>query len=126
MGKSIYYKGIKLGPMGLPAALIEKSRAKRTNRKRKFYYVTFHTEFEKTAPKNLIVMYDIPHEKKKERDWFRRQLKNFHYIMIQKSVWVGPSPLPKGFIEYAKLIGLKGGLKTFKLARPYKQGKVHI
>lgn len=107
--------------MGLPAALFEKSRAKKINRKRNFYYVTFHTEFEKTAPKNLIVMYDIPHEKKKERDWFRRQLKNFDYIMIQKSVWVGPSPLPKDFREYVKLIGLKKQLKTFKLAKPYKE-----
>lgn len=126
MGRSIYYKGIKLGPMGLPAFLFEKSRAKKTNRKRNFYYVTFRTQFEKVAPKNLIVMYDIPHEKKKERDWFRRQLKNFDYVMIQKSVWVGPSPLPKDFLEYVKLIGLKNKLKTFKLAKPYRRGKVHI
>lgn len=65
-------------------------------------------------------MYDIPHEKKKERDWFRRQLKKFHYAMIQKSVWVGPSPLPRDFLDYVKLIGLKKQLKTFKLAKPYE------
>lgn len=64
-------------------------------------------------------MYDIPHEKKKERDWFRRQLKNFDYTMIQKSVWVGPSPLPKDFRDYVELIGLRKQLKTFKLARSY-------
>lgn len=64
-------------------------------------------------------MYDIPHAKKKERDWFRRHLKKFDYIMIQKSVWVGPSPLPREFVSYVKEIGLKDELKTFKLARPY-------
>src|SRR3989344_2562284 len=55
--------------------------------------------------------------KKKERDWFRRQLKNFDYTMIQRSVWVGPSPLPKEFLDYVKAIGLRDHLKTFKLAK---------
>ena len=79
----------------------------------------FHSMFAETAPRNLIVMYDIPHEKKKERDWFRRHLKKFNYMMIQKSVWVGPSPLPKDFLDYVKSIGLLNQLKTFKLAKPY-------
>src|SRR3989344_5254871 len=100
--KLIYYKGIKLGPLGLPAFLFEGKKIKQGNRKRNFY-VTFPSSFEKSSPKNLIVMYDIPHEKKKERDWFRRQLVNFDYIMIQKSVWVGPSPLPKEFMDYVKI-----------------------
>ena len=64
-------------------------------------------------------MYDIPHEKKKERDWFRRHLKKFNYIMIQKSVWIGPSPLSKDFLDYVESIGLKEKLKTFKLAKPF-------
>jgi len=117
--RPIYYKGIKLGAFGLPDFSSKNSCIKKDNRKRKFYYVTFSSPFDKKATKNLIVMYDIPHEKKKERDWFRRQLKNFHYIMIQKSVWVGPSPLPKDFVDYVGSIGLKNELKTFKLAKPY-------
>ena len=64
-------------------------------------------------------MYDVPYEKKKERDWFRRTLVKFGYIMIQKSVWVGPSPLPEEFIEYVKAINLAKGLKTFTLAKSY-------
>jgi hypothetical protein len=39
--------------------------------------------------------------------------------MIQKSVWVGPSPLPKDFLDYVKSIGLLNQLKTLKLAKPY-------
>lgn len=71
-------------------------------------------------------MYDIPYQKKKERDWFRRQLKKFDYIMIQKSVWVGPSPLPKEFMDYIKAIGLRSQLKTFKLAKAYSKQKNNI
>jgi DNA-binding transcriptional regulator PaaX len=124
MAKTFYYKGVKVNIFGLPVSKdVAKSRIKKDHRKRKFYHLTFQSKFEKNAPKNLIVMYDIPHEKSKERDWFRRQLRNFDYIMIQKSVWVGPSPLPKEFMDYIKLIGLKDKLKTFKLAKSYQNLK---
>jgi CRISPR/Cas system-associated endoribonuclease Cas2 len=105
--------------VGLPVGRNVKSRIKKVSRKRNFYYIKFDSPFGNSSPKNLIVMYDIPHEQKKERDWFRRQLVNFGYIMIQKSVWVGPSPLPKEFVDYVKMLGLKDKLKTFKLAKPY-------
>ncbi len=72
------------------------------------------------SPKNLLVMFDVPISQKAEREWFRFHLKKFGYVMIQKSVWVGPSPLPKDFLEYLKEIKLKECIKTFKLARSYK------
>ena len=65
-------------------------------------------------------MFDIPVEKKGEREWFRWHLKKFGYIMIQHSVWVGPSPLPKEFLDYVKSIKLDKCIKTFKLEKPYK------
>lgn len=83
------------------------------------YLKSFDFSFKNSAPKNLLLMYDIPHTRKKERDWFRRQLKNFDFIMIQKSVWVGPSPLPADFSAYLKRIGLNKEFKTFKLAKSY-------
>ncbi len=119
MGKIFNYKGVRVNAFGLPVGNKSKSQINSNQRKKEPYHDTFYSIFEKSAPKNLIVMYDIPHEKKKERDWFRRQLKKFDYIMIQKSVWVGPSPLPKDFRDYVKSIGLKNKLKTFKLARSY-------
>ena len=79
----------------------------------------FSCPFPKDAPKNLIVMYDIPQDKKPKRDWFRFHLRKFGYEMIQKSVWVGPSPLPKEFISYVKQIHLNETIKTFKLAKNY-------
>jgi DNA-binding transcriptional regulator PaaX len=74
---------------------------------------------ENSGPKNLLLLYDIPENKKGERDWFRRTLIKFSFVMIQRSVWVGPSPLPKEFLDYIKLIGLKDSIKTFKLEKGY-------
>ncbi|OGI95149.1 hypothetical protein A2917_00645 [Candidatus Nomurabacteria bacterium RIFCSPLOWO2_01_FULL_42_17] len=79
----------------------------------------FYCKFEKDAPKNLMVMFDIPETKKAEREWLRWHLKKFNYSMIQKSVWVGPSPLPEEFLEYIEKIKIKDGFKTFKLAKEY-------
>lgn len=120
-GKTYFYKGVRVNAFGLPIfdQSYKKDHVDNKSRKKRFYYIDFKSSFEKNRPKNLVVMYDIPHEKKVERDWFRRQLKKFDYIMIQKSVWVGPSPLPKDFMDYVKLIGLKNKLKTFRLAKPF-------
>jgi len=115
--KVFFYKGVRVNSFGIPISPKNKrDRIKKRNRKRTFYHVSFSSPFKKDSSKNLLVMYDIPHTKKKERDWFRRQLKNFDFIMIQKSVWVGPSPLPKDFLDYLKI---EDNFKTFKLAKSY-------
>lgn len=75
---------------------------------------------ENNGPKNLLLLYDIPEDKKSERNWFRRTLVKFGFVMIQRSVWVGPSPLPKEFIDYIKEIKLKDTIKTFKLEKDYE------
>lgn len=82
----------------------------------------FSVCFPKDAPKNLIVMYDIPEHKKAEREWLRFQLRKFGYTMIHKSVWVGPSPLPREFISYVRHLHLSKNIKTLKLAKSYKEG----
>jgi len=79
----------------------------------------FKSPFGKSTPKDLLLIFDVPEVEKGEREWLRLHLKKFGYIMIQKSVWVGPSPLPKEFLEYLKTIGMKTMIKTFKLAKPY-------
>jgi DNA-binding transcriptional regulator PaaX len=86
----------------------------------------FSASFPKSAPKNLLVMFDIPETKKAEREWFRFHLKKFNYEMIQRSVWVGPSPLPEEFLKYLKDIKLTGCVKTFKLARSYEKYQKNI
>lgn len=117
-----YYKGMRVNSFGVPVSKEKKRiRIKQKNRKRSFYSAIFPSPFLKDAPKNLIVMYDIPHPQKKERDWFRRHLIRFGYIMIQKSVWVGPSPLPKDFLEYLKEIKIGDDFMTFKLVKPHDE-----
>jgi DNA-binding transcriptional regulator PaaX len=86
--------------------------------------VKFASSFPLNAPKNLLLMFDIPESKRAERNWLRLHLKEFQYHMIQKSVWVGPNPLPKKFAAHAKEIGLSKYVKTFKLAKPYQINKM--
>lgn len=118
--RTIRYKGMRVNAFGLPVfSSSTKDGNKKFIRKRSLYHVSFTSFFKEDAPKNLIVMYDIPHNLKKERDWFRRHLIKFGYIMIQKSVWVGPSPLPKNFLDYLKEIKIGDSFKTFKLAKSY-------
>ena len=114
--KKFKYKGVSVNLIGLPSLDNSKKEGQIVKRQ---YLRSFISNFQKDAPKNLLLMYDIPHVMKKERDWFRRQLKNFDFIMIQKSVWVGPSPLSKDFLDYLKRIDLQKKFKTFKLAKSY-------
>lgn len=117
-GRKLKYKGMSVNMFGLPDFNSSKKK-QHTHTSKRHYLCSFVSEFGKNAPRNLLLIYDIPEERKKERDWFRRQLKNFDFIMIQKSVWVGPSPLPKDFLDYLKRIGLQKEFKTFKLAKAY-------
>jgi CRISPR-associated endonuclease Cas2 len=97
--------------------LLPKGRKYVENKKVRF--LTFVSPYKKESPKNLLVMFDIPEVKKAEREWFRFHLRQFNYEMIQKSVWVGPAPLPKDFLDYLKDIKLRECIKIFKLAKPY-------
>lgn len=85
----------------------------------KISFTFFDSPFKRESPKNLLLMFDIPEEKRQHRDWLRTQLREYGYIMIQRSVWVGPSPLPKEFTDYIKSLKIKSCLKTFKLAKAY-------
>jgi DNA-binding transcriptional regulator PaaX len=117
--KRFYYKGMSVNIFGLPDLGMSKERKNISQIHKRQYLRSFISNFTEGAPKNLLLIYDIPHAKKKDRDWFRRQLKNFDFVMIQKSVWVGPSPLPEEFLDYLKKIGLQDDFKTFKLAKSY-------
>jgi CRISPR-associated endonuclease Cas2 len=79
----------------------------------------FNKPVQISKEKNLLLMFDIPTERKAEREWLRWHLKKFGFVMIQKSVWVGPSPLQKEFKEYLDKIKLNECIKTFKLAKSY-------
>lgn len=145
--RQLRYKGIRIGFLGLPDFKHYKYQTLANNcsilRKMGYirqsygiYYITnkgelflsklesksfkfFETEKTKNDPKDLLIIYDIPQDKTSHRNWFRRELKKFHFIMIQKSAWVGPSPLPTEFSNYVKNIGLSKTIRTFKLAKGF-------
>ena len=48
----------------------------------------------------MIVIFDIPEIRKNKRNWLRGDLMALGFMQLQKSVWFGPAPLPKKFIEY--------------------------
>ncbi len=116
--RKLRYKGMSVNLFGLPDFGGSEKKPSAHNPKRSYLH-SFVSEFKKNAPKNLLLIYDIPEGRKKERDWFRRQLRNFDFRMIQRSVWVGPSPLPADFLDYLKRIDLDKEFKTFKLAKSY-------
>lgn len=144
------YKGVPVGAFGLPRfeGIREKTIRNKLSKLKKQQYIRvsgsviktteegkkyyakrqarlqiFDSPFAKGAPKKLILMFDVPESRKAKREWLRRQLGIFGYTMIQKSVWVGPSPLPAEFKSYLKRIGLAEHVKTFRLARSYTLGK---
>ncbi|HEY0089415.1 MAG TPA: CRISPR-associated endonuclease Cas2 [Candidatus Lokiarchaeia archaeon] len=53
----------------------------------------------------IIVMFDIPEKERRKRAWLRSALANLDFKIIQKSVWMGKTKIPKIFLE--DLFGLK-------------------
>jgi len=122
MGRLFKYKGVTVNALGIPVFSSDKKEKISSVPKRVYsFHRCFDFNFTLNSPRDMIVVYDIPYDKRKERDWFRRHLQKFGYIMVQKSVWLGPSPLPKDFLDYVRSIGLLKQFKTFKLAEPYTE-----
>lgn len=71
---------------------------------------------EKIKPENkILLIFDIPENKKRTREWIRRQIKNWNFKMIQKSVWLGWGPLPVEFKKRLNILGVDKGVKVFKI-----------
>ncbi|PIZ45409.1 CRISPR-associated endonuclease Cas2 [Candidatus Wolfebacteria bacterium CG_4_10_14_0_2_um_filter_39_18] len=49
--------------------------------------------------KFIIFIFDIPEKEKRKRDWLREVLKKLGLKMIQKSVWIGKTKIPKEFLD---------------------------
>jgi len=108
---SFSYKGFKVGLLGLPKfkiysqntlsgsldymckkGLLEYGNDKinithkgKEYVKRKYDSLKqFNCKFDKNAPRNLIVMFDIPETRKAEREWLRWHLKKFNYLIGKK------------------------------------------
>lgn len=57
-----------------------------------------------------LVMYDIPESAKRKREWLRGELIACNFKQLQKSVWLGYSPLSEKFIKTLDSFKLKGNI----------------
>ena len=46
-----------------------------------------------------IIIFDVPEKLRGKRDLLRKELNNFGFAQLQRSVWAYPYPLPKEFVE---------------------------
>ena len=65
----------------------------------------------------VLVAFDIPESKRKDRNWLRQQLKNWEFTMVQQSLWLGNGPLPAEFYSHINLLGIKNNIKVFKVSK---------
>ncbi len=65
--------------------------------------------------KKIIIAFDVPEVDRFKRDWLRIELAAMDFRMIQKSVWIGPSSLPKKFVINLGRIGILKFVKFFKI-----------
>ena len=75
-------------------------------------YEQFKASNSKKRP-NTIITFDVPELQRKKRDYLRLELIALGYVPIQKSVWIGHSPLPKEFLDYVKDLRLARHLQIF-------------
>lgn len=47
----------------------------------------------------IVFVFDIPEGDRYKRSWVRSALKNLDFTMLQKSVWIGKTKLPKSFLD---------------------------
>jgi len=69
---------------------------------------------DKKKPKRLIVMFDVPETQRHKRDWLRFELLGLGFVMLQKSAWLGPAPLPREFVKSVNELKLLPYLKFFE------------
>ncbi len=64
---------------------------------------------------NLIV-FDIPEEKRRKRQWLREVLKNLEYKQLQKSVWIGKNKFPEEFLRELSILNLHNCVEIFSIS----------
>ncbi len=70
--------------------------------------------------KYRLVIFDIPEEKRKTRNWLRSELYFLGYKQLQKSVFIGKLPLPSSIIKEIKKCGI-GNYVNYILAEKIYQ-----
>lgn len=68
--------------------------------------------------KERLVCFDIPERDRAKRRWLRGELVACGYHPLQKSVWLGETPLPKEFLSALDALGLHGKVHILGVEAP--------
>ncbi len=70
-----------------------------------------------------IVIFDIPEQDKKKREWLRSVLVSLDYSLLQKSVWIGKTKIPEKLMEDIRDLKL---LKFIHIFTIEKSGSINF
>ena len=104
-------------------ALTRKGRSKLSHLRKLIGLKPLPTKKYKRIKNNalMIVVFDIPESRRKERDWLRDVLRNLGFTMLQKSVWLGKIKIPEQLIDDLRRLYLQNAVEIFKIT---KQGNL--
>ena len=74
----------------------------------------YHKE---NRPNFTIVVFDIPEKNRRLSGWLREVLKNLDFRMIQKSVWIGKTKIPKEFLNDIFKLKLENFVEIFEISK---------
>ncbi|HUX36175.1 MAG TPA: hypothetical protein VMV71_04055 [Candidatus Paceibacterota bacterium] len=77
------------------------------------FFPTHSKRITRQQSKNIIISFDIPEAHKKKRNWLRIELLRLGFDMLQRSVWLGPAPLPEEFIDSLRKLQVLQYIKFF-------------
>lgn len=78
-------------------------------------YIPIPKRFHKEDDHLKIVIFDVPEQYKKRRDWLRISLQNMGFALLQKSVWIGKTKLPVDFIDRLQEFDLLSHVHIFAI-----------
>ncbi|OHA14443.1 MAG: CRISPR-associated endonuclease Cas2 [Candidatus Sungbacteria bacterium RIFCSPLOWO2_12_FULL_41_11] len=130
LGAESSYKFSKPTFSAILTQLREEGFVKRKNtRKKSEWHITSkglkHLQFKKVFNANAImvkkdgiariVCFDIPERERKKRRWIREELLSLGYQPLQKSVWLGFSPISEDFFKDLELLSLRSYIHIFSV-----------
>lgn len=62
-----------------------------------------------------LVCFDIPERDQAKRRWLRGELIALGYCQLQKSVWIGDTPLPQEFVTALDTLRLRGQVHVLRV-----------
>ncbi|MDP3727356.1 MAG: hypothetical protein Q8R35_01810 [bacterium] len=74
-----------------------------------------HSTSHRPDGQKRLVCFDIPERDRAKRRWLRGELIACDYHQLQKSVWIGKTPLPQEFIEALDTLELRGRVHLLRV-----------